>query len=76
MQDVQVRANVLDHWRASALFCSFADFTLSVQVKAVSGPKHELMLYGFSDPPPLDINVAWSESHDSSVPPNAQKVNI
>ncbi|XP_039123712.1 E3 ubiquitin-protein ligase APD2-like isoform X1 [Dioscorea cayenensis subsp. rotundata] len=58
---------------SSRLLRSNSFLVQDVQVKAVSGPKHELMLYGFSDPPPLDINVAWSESHDSSVPPNAQK---
>ncbi|KAM0936061.1 putative transcription factor C2H2 family [Dioscorea sansibarensis] len=58
---------------SSRLLQSNSFLVQDVRVKAVSGPKHELMLYGFSDPPPLDINVAWSESHNSSVPPNAQK---
>ncbi|KAJ0988683.1 hypothetical protein J5N97_007039 [Dioscorea zingiberensis] len=45
----------------------------NVQVTAVSGPEHGLMLYGFSDPPPLDIRVAWSEDHNSSVSCNGHK---
>ncbi|KAJ0961339.1 hypothetical protein J5N97_000601 [Dioscorea zingiberensis] len=64
----------LDHTQQSSIPKSSQE--IEAVVTAVSGPKHGLMLYGFSDPPPLDIRVAWSEDHNSSVSTNDHKASI
>jgi hypothetical protein len=36
-------------------------------------PKPGLMLYGFDNPPPLDVKINWTEIYDESIPAKSQK---
>lgn len=34
------------------------------------------MLYGFNEPPPLDIKISWTETHNTFIPANSHKARI
>ncbi|EOY33720.1 Ubiquitin-protein ligase, putative isoform 2 [Theobroma cacao] len=42
-------------------------------VKELNKQKPGLMLYGFRRPPPSDVEISWTETHDAFVPANLHK---
>ncbi|KAK2440749.1 RING/U-box superfamily protein [Trifolium repens] len=45
----------------------------SIKVEQNNKPKPGLMLYGFDNPPPLDVKINWTEIYDESIPAKSQK---
>jgi hypothetical protein len=39
-------------------------------------PKPGPMLYGFYEPPPLDVEITWTETHNAIVPANFHKAHF
>ncbi|XP_021278969.1 uncharacterized protein LOC110412690 isoform X2 [Herrania umbratica] len=48
-------------------------FVQSIKVKELIKQKPGLMLYGFHGPPPSDVEISWTETHDAFVPANLHK---
>ncbi|CAB4282273.1 unnamed protein product [Prunus armeniaca] len=48
-------------------------FVQSIKAQELDEPKPGPMLYGFHNPPPLDVEIAWTETHDTLVPANYHK---
>ncbi|KAK1264058.1 hypothetical protein QJS04_geneDACA013626 [Acorus gramineus] len=48
-------------------------FVQDIKVKGVSDSGTGPMLYGFSSAPPLDVEVAWSETHNETLPADSHK---
>lgn len=46
------------------------------QAEEVNEQKPGPMFYGFSKPPPLDVEIAWTETHNAFVPANFQKAHF
>ncbi|KAG2673146.1 hypothetical protein I3760_13G075900 [Carya illinoinensis] len=57
----------------SRLIQSNPFFVQSIKVEEVDEPKPGPILYGFYKPPPLDIEIAWTETHMAFVPANLHK---
>ncbi|KAI9091669.1 hypothetical protein K1719_028112 [Acacia pycnantha] len=48
-------------------------FVQSIKVEQINEPKPGIMLYGFDEPPALDVKTNWSRSYNGSVPHNFYK---
>ncbi|KAK1288728.1 hypothetical protein QJS10_CPB19g02028 [Acorus calamus] len=48
-------------------------FVQDIKVKGVYDSGTGPMLYGFSSAPPLDVEVAWSETHNETLPADSHK---
>ncbi|KAL6967679.1 hypothetical protein U1Q18_033485 [Sarracenia purpurea var. burkii] len=48
-------------------------FVRSIKMEEIVDSKHGLMLYGFYDTPPLDIEITWSEMYNKLIEPNYHK---
>ncbi|KAE8656767.1 Ubiquitin-protein ligase, putative isoform 2 [Hibiscus syriacus] len=58
---------------SSSLLRSNSFFVQSVQFEDLDKQKPGLMVYGFHRPPPLDVVISWTETHDIIVPANLHK---
>ncbi|KAK7305400.1 hypothetical protein VNO77_43305 [Canavalia gladiata] len=45
----------------------------SIKVEQIDNSKPGLMLYGFNDPPPLDVKINWIEMYNASMPTKFHK---
>ncbi|KAF5446724.1 hypothetical protein F2P56_032326 [Juglans regia] len=57
----------------SRLIQSNPFFVQSIKAEEVDEPKPGTMLYGFYKPPPLDVEIGWTETHNAFVPANFHK---
>ncbi|KAK9940777.1 hypothetical protein M0R45_017418 [Rubus argutus] len=48
-------------------------FVQTIKAQELEGPNFGPMLYGFYTPPPLDVEIAWTEKHDTLVQTNYHK---
>ncbi|KAL5580743.1 hypothetical protein UlMin_013185 [Ulmus minor] len=48
-------------------------FVRSIQVQELEEIKPGPVLYGFHEPPPLDVEIAWTETHNTFVPSTFHK---
>ncbi|KAG4145310.1 hypothetical protein ERO13_D05G089600v2 [Gossypium hirsutum] len=48
-------------------------FVQSIEFEESDKQKPGLMVYGFHRPPPLDVEISWTETHDIFIPPNFHK---
>ncbi|KAG8495072.1 hypothetical protein CXB51_013231 [Gossypium anomalum] len=48
-------------------------FVQSIEFEELDKQKPGLMVYGFHRPPPLDVEISWTETHDIFIPPNFHK---
>ncbi|KAH7542249.1 hypothetical protein FEM48_Zijuj02G0053300 [Ziziphus jujuba var. spinosa] len=48
-------------------------FVQSIQAEELDEAKPGPMLYGFHEPPPLNVNTTWTEKHNTFVPANSHK---
>ncbi|KAI8523571.1 hypothetical protein RHMOL_Rhmol13G0084500 [Rhododendron molle] len=51
-------------------------FVQSIKAQEIDESKHGSMLYGFYETPPLDVEIAWSETHKASIQSNYHKAKI
>ncbi|KAG5515109.1 hypothetical protein RHGRI_036222 [Rhododendron griersonianum] len=51
-------------------------FVQSIKAQEIDESKHGPMLYGFYETPPLDVEIAWSETHKASIQSNYHKAKI
>ncbi|KAK1314438.1 hypothetical protein QJS10_CPA06g02580 [Acorus calamus] len=56
-----------------SIFVETSRHSFLSQVKGVSDSGTGPMLYGFSSAPPLDVEVAWSETHNETLPADSHK---
>lgn len=45
-------------------------------MEQIDEPKLGLVLYGFDDPPPLDVKINWTVTHNASIQANFQKAGF
>ncbi|XP_038725898.1 E3 ubiquitin-protein ligase APD2-like isoform X2 [Tripterygium wilfordii] len=48
-------------------------FVQSIKVQQINEPKPGPVLHGFYEPPPLDTEITWSETHSAFIPVNFHK---
>ncbi|KAL4332397.1 hypothetical protein GQ457_07G035220 [Hibiscus cannabinus] len=58
---------------SSRLLQSNSFFVQSIQFEDLDKQKPGLMVYGFKRPPPLDVVISWTETHDIFIPANSHK---
>ncbi|CBI15953.3 hypothetical protein VitviT2T_008324 [Vitis vinifera] len=66
-------ANVQLGPHCSRLVKANSFFVQTIKVQEIDEPKPGPMLYGFYEPPPLDVENTWFETHDASVEANFHK---
>ncbi|XP_062171747.1 E3 ubiquitin-protein ligase APD2-like isoform X2 [Alnus glutinosa] len=57
----------------SRLIATNPFFVQSIKAEEMDEPKPGPMLYGFYKPPPLDIEITWTETHNAFVPATFRK---
>ncbi|GMI92213.1 ABERRANT POLLEN DEVELOPMENT 2 [Hibiscus trionum] len=58
---------------SSRLLQSNSFFVQTIQFEELDKQKPGLMVYGFNRPPPLDVVISWTETHDIFIPANSHK---
>ncbi|CAK9137010.1 unnamed protein product [Ilex paraguariensis] len=51
-------------------------FFQSIKAQEISESKHGPMLYGFNEPPPLDVKITWSETHNALIESSHHKAKF
>ncbi|KAB5520400.1 hypothetical protein DKX38_024719 [Salix brachista] len=51
-------------------------FVQSLNAGELGKPKPGPILYGFHKPPPLDVEITWTQEHDAAVPKDLHKANL
>ncbi|KAF9665607.1 hypothetical protein SADUNF_Sadunf16G0140600 [Salix dunnii] len=51
-------------------------FVQSLNAGELGKPKPGPILYGFHKPPPLDVEIIWTQEHDAAVPKDFHKANL
>ncbi|BBH04646.1 RING/U-box superfamily protein [Prunus dulcis] len=72
-QQQQQRISRTFTYHVNLLVSDVAASEMKDDAQELDEPKPGPMLYGFHKPPPLDVEVAWTETHDTPVPANYHK---